>query len=99
MVSAQRRPRVPRGGCNVAAATWDEAKPEIKAKIARKAARLARQAAHAAGRAKPGMKTRLFFWMMRAMQTGAWSNPADRAHWQRQGWLGAARPWKKTPRA
>ena len=92
-------PRVLRGGCNVAAATWDDVKPEIQAKIARKAARLAKQAVHAAGRTKPGLKTRFFFSVMRGMQTAAWANPADRAHWQRQGWLGATRPWKPTPRA
>ena len=44
---------------------------------------------------KVGFKTKAFFMLMRMLQQANMaSGPADKAYWEKMGWLGKGRPWK-----
>ncbi len=46
-------------------------------------------------RVKVGLKTKALFMMMRMMQQKGWgSGEAEKEHWEQNGWMGKARPWK-----
>lgn len=43
------------------------------------------------------LKTKLMFNMFAFMQkSDMGSSPAEKAYWEKQGWLGKERPWKKS---
>lgn len=48
------------------------------------------------GHVKPGIRTKLYFEVMRKLVKGDW-NKADVAYWKEQGWTGKNRPWKEIP--
>ncbi|MDO5136717.1 MAG: NAD(P)H-dependent oxidoreductase [Eubacteriales bacterium] len=80
-------------GFGIAATSWTRVKPKVRAKIERKTTALANKIRKQNGRAKPGLKTKGFFAIMRILQKGGLSE-ADRSYWEEKGWLGRKRPWK-----
>lgn len=79
-------------GAGVAATSWDEIAPKVKAQVERKTSAIADRIKGRTGSVRPGLKTRVFFNIMRMMQKNGW-NPADKDYWQDRGWLGKNRPW------
>lgn len=67
-----------------------------RADIDRKCRRIASDIRSKEGRSPFSLHQRLMFAIFRSMQSGkaAW-NETDRVWWERQGWLGKERPWKK----
>ena len=84
-------PKVYRFPVRVAAMSWDGVKN--KEKIRQKADRIARKIIRKNGKAKPGVKLRFMFSMMRQMHKKNDWTPLDKEHWQRHGWLGRTRPY------
>ena len=84
--------RIYRLGVAVAAMDWNHASAKKKAGIERKTSALARKIAARQGRAKPGLKTRLWFALIRLLMKKGW-NERDVEHWRQHGWLGKDRPW------
>ena len=79
---------------NVFAVNWDEVKEDKRAKLQARADRIAARIRRQVGRAKPGLKTRGFFTMIRFMQKKQIMKCAcDRTYWEQNGWLGKSRPW------
>lgn len=44
------------------------------------------------GRVKPGIKTRMFFHIMRILNKKGW-NKVDSLYWEKKGWTGKEKPW------
>ena len=84
-------PKVYRFPVRAAAMSWDDVKG--KEKIHQKADSIARKIIKRKGKAKPGLKLKFIFNMMRQMHKKNDWTPLDKAHWQRHGWLGKARPY------
>ena len=84
-------PKVYRLAAAVNAVSWDEAKGKerINAKINKIAQKIIRKN----GKAKPGIKSRFMFNMMRQMHKNNNWSPLDKEHWQRHGWLDKERPY------
>lgn len=78
-------------GMNVQATSWDGIKPEKREKAVRMAEAVANKIRR--GRARPALKTKVYFAVMRMMQKCGW-NAADMEYWKEKGWLAKARPWK-----
>lgn len=78
----------------VSAMGWKDVSEKTRAKITRRVQKLSAKVLYSAGHAKPGFKTKFIFGMMRGMQSGNSWMPRDRAHWEQNGWLNNARPWK-----
>jgi len=78
---------------NVRAINWEEVPAKRKARIEKAVARLAAKIVKRLGKVKPGLKTKAVFKAMGMMQKlGDW-NPADREHWEKNGWLSGKKPW------
>jgi len=75
----------------VAANSWAQVKN--KNNIVKKTAALAKRINDKQKKAKPGLKLRLMFMIMRMMQKGNDWSPLDREHWEKQGWLAKQRPF------
>jgi len=86
-------PLVYRWGVSVAAANWETVQPEKKKELERKADQIAAKIVRRAGKARPGVQTRLMFAVMRLNQKKNEWNPRDSAHWRELGWLDRKRPW------
>lgn len=72
---------------------WDYMDEKKKSALERRAKRLAARVGRAAGRVKPGLKLRAWFWLMTLVRrTNA--IPGDTAYWKEHGWLDGGRPWK-----
>ena len=87
-------PRICTFGAAVQAAGWEQVSDEKKSLIEN---RLDRMAKKLSGHGQPavGLKTRFLFGMMRKMQAAGWgSSPEEKEYWEKNGWLGSARPWK-----
>ncbi|MCM1259269.1 MAG: NAD(P)H-dependent oxidoreductase [Roseburia sp.] len=69
----------------------DKKKREIDRKTSEIAAKIKRNA----GRVRPGILTKGFFWMMRMANKRGGFNPADKEYWKSMGWLGRRRPWRR----
>lgn len=78
-------------GLNVQATSWDQIKPGKKEKAMRMATAVANKIKRR--RVRTSLKTKAYFAVMRMMQKSGW-NAADAQYWEKQGWLGKARPWK-----
>ncbi|MDD3840524.1 MAG: NAD(P)H-dependent oxidoreductase [Clostridia bacterium] len=78
---------------NVNASSWEEVPDKIKRSIINEIPPLALKIKKKIGHAKPGMKLKLMFSIMRMMQKSNNWNMKDRDYWQKQGWLGKERPW------
>ena len=85
-------PLVYRFPVRVAAMSWDEVKD--KEKINDQAEKIARKIIKKAGKAKPGLKQKFMFSVMRQMHKNNDWTPLDKKHWTDNGWLGKVRPWK-----
>ena len=81
-------------GPGVAAATWEGVSEKKKAAIDRATSRLAGKIVRRCGKVKPGLKTILFFNLMRLVQKKVRICPRDVEYWTEKGWLGNKRPWK-----
>ena len=78
---------------NVRAINWERVPAKRKARIEKAVARLAAKIVKRSGKVKPGLKTKAVFKAMGMMQKlGDW-NPADREHWEKNGWLSGKKPW------
>lgn len=87
-------PYVKSFGIAVQAMNWDQVSDRKKARIEKKVRRIA-AAVRRKRRVRVGFKTRFIFGVMRMMQKKDWgASPVEKAYWQQQGWLAAARPWK-----
>ena len=80
-------------GVNVAAVRWDGVRASKKAAIDTATTRLAAKIVRRRGRVTPGIKTRLFFWLMHFIQRKGFG-PLDAKYWKEKGWTGSSRPWK-----
>lgn len=89
--------KIYRYGKSVAASAWEEVPEKRKRAIAAHVQGLASKVAKTKGRAKPGLPAKLMFGIMRMGAKAGW-NPADQQYWEKQGWFGKARPWKKASR-
>lgn len=80
-------------GVGVAATSWNEVNEKTKEKVEAKATALAKKIRSNYGKVKPGIKTKVFFNIMRLMQKNGW-NKADVEYWKEKDWLGKKRPWR-----
>lgn len=71
----------------VAASSWDEVNHKKRARLKKKVKRLGRQINAKSGNVKPGIKSRLLFYMMGKMQKRMGSNPVDITWWETNGWI------------
>lgn len=82
-------------GISVQASSWDGVAAKKKATIKKDMKALARKLKIDQ---KPGipLKTRMIFGMFAKIQkSDMGSSPTEKAYWEKQGWLGKERPWKK----
>jgi len=86
-------PKVHRLAFSVQAMGWNGVKDPVREKIARKIESISRKMK--AGKYRPRISQKFIFHMFRKInqQPNHW-NPADKEYWERNGWLGEARPWK-----
>ncbi|RCX21085.1 NADPH-dependent FMN reductase [Anaerobacterium chartisolvens] len=78
--------------CN--ASVWENVPEKIREKIIKRAEVVSQKVKGQLGKVKTGIKTRLLFGIMRRVQKSNNWNVADKGHWQQNGWLGKARPWR-----
>lgn len=83
-------------GISVQAMNWDGVVAKRKSKIEKNMEALAKKILRHGTPSVP-LKTKLMFNMFSFMQkSGMGSGPAEKAYWEKQGWLGGERPWKKS---
>lgn len=80
-------------GKNIRAADWDGVNEKIKLRIRADIETYAERIKAVGKNAKPNLKVKVLFYIMRFMQKRFHYNPADVAYWEKQGWLEKARPW------
>ena len=86
-------PRIYKYGVAVQATAYEQVSDKIKKKIEHKTTVLAKQIKKNQGNARPGLKTRGFFFVMHLAQKKGF-NEADSIYWKEKGWTGKKRPWK-----
>ncbi len=86
-------PKIYRYGLAVQAVAWKGVKKSIRNKMEKDMDVLAKKINRNAGRIKPGIKIKSFFFMMHLLQRKGF-NEADRIYWKEKGWTGRKRPWK-----
>ena len=82
-------------GFAVQAMRWEQVAEPKKRQIQKQVQKLT---THLSTGRKPAvpLKTRFLFELMRKMQaSGMGSSPAEKQYWEKMGWLGRSRPWKK----
>lgn len=80
-------------GVAVAATDWNGISEKKKNAIEKTTSKIARKIKNNSGNVKPGLKTKVFFWIMHLMQRNGF-NPRDVEYWNTKGWTGKKRPWK-----
>jgi len=85
-------PKVYRFPVRVAAMSWEGVKS--KDRISAGIDKIARKIVSKNGMAKPGIKLRLMFSIMRQMQKRNDWAALDKKYWEDREWLGKARPWR-----
>ncbi len=85
--------KIYRYGCAVKATDWSGVSEKKRKAIEKATDRIAAGILKRQGRAKPGLKTKGFFYLMLRLQKNGW-NKRDVAYWREQGWLDKKRPWK-----
>lgn len=80
-------------GLAVSATSWDKVNSKKKKIIEKKTNSIAKKIQHKNGKVKTGIKTKAFFYLMRALQKNGW-NEVDVKYWNEKGWSKKARPWK-----
>lgn len=86
--------KVYKHGAAVNETSWDRVKEKKKQSEDKKLSALAGKIKARQGRVKPGIKTKMFFVIMRMMQKNGF-NKADMDYWKEKGWTENKRPWKK----
>ncbi len=87
-------PKIKTYGVGVQAMNWAGVSDKKKSQIDKRTDRIVRslQRNH---HPKAGMKTKVFFLMMRKMQQGNRSaSISEKNYWEKEGWLGKVRPWQ-----
>jgi multimeric flavodoxin WrbA len=79
-------------GVSVQAVSYNTVPEKIKRKIEKKTAYLAQKINMRNGNITPGLKTKVFFHIMRIVMKKGW-NQADVSYWKEKGWLEKKRPW------
>ena len=87
-------PKVHRIPVRAAATSWGDVSARTKAKIGARLDKIASEIKSKNGKAKPGLKLKFMFTMMRQIQKANNWAPLDKKHWEDMGWLGKARPWR-----
>ena len=85
--------RIYKYGPGVAAANWEGVSAKKKAALDRATSKLAKAIVRRYGKVKPGLKTKLFFNLMRLVQKKWGFCQSDVKYWTEKGWLGSKRPW------
>ncbi|MCR5666948.1 MAG: NAD(P)H-dependent oxidoreductase [Eubacterium sp.] len=85
--------RIYKYGMRVAAVDWSKISATRRQKIDKALTHIAAKIVRRQGRVKPGLKTKVFFTIMRLMQKKGF-NPSDNEYWKQYGWTGTKRPWK-----
>jgi len=79
-------------GVGVQAVSFKEVPENIKRKIEKRTTSLAQKIKKKNGNITPGLKTKVFFHIMRLLMKKGW-NQADVNYWKEKGWFGKKRPW------
>ena len=79
-------------GVAVRAVSFKEVPEKIKSKIDKKTTSLAEKIKKKNGKINPGLKTKVFFYMMRLFMKKGW-NQSDVNYWKEKGWIEKKRPW------
>lgn len=88
-------PKIYKYGINIHSMSWTRVNDKVKSKMEYKSARIARRLAKNYGKVRPGLKTRIYFEVMRMIQKKAGLCETDLNYWHERGWDGSNRPWKK----
>lgn len=80
-------------GNAVAATSWEQIGDKKKKAIDKAMDAIAGKIRKRQGRVSPGLKTRVFFHIMRLLQKNGW-NERDVRYWKEKDWTGKNRPWK-----
>lgn len=80
-------------GIAVAATDWNSVNDKKKTEIEKATSSIANKIIKNHGKAKPGIKTKGFFNLMRMLQKKGW-NETDVNYWKEKGWDKKSRPWK-----
>ncbi len=80
-------------GIGVAAVDWNGVSDKKKQAIERRITKLSRKIRGRYHKVKPGIKTKVFFSIMRLLQRNGF-NERDVSHWKNMGWIGRNRPWR-----
>lgn len=86
-------PKVYRYNKSVNAASWEAVPDKIKNPIKKDISKLAGKVRANIGKARPGIKLKFMFNIMRMAQKSNDWNMTDRNHWEEKGWLEKDRPW------
>jgi multimeric flavodoxin WrbA len=89
-------PKVFAFGLNMGALDFGSLNAGKIEKIKKRIKKIANKTTKLTGKAKPGIKTKLWFAAMRLNQKSNTWNMADREHWEDKGWLADGRPWKNS---
>ena len=79
-------------GVGVHAVSFKEVPEKIKSKIDKKTTSLAKKIKKKNGKITPGLKTKVFFYIMRLFMKKGW-NQSDVNYWKEKGWIEKKRPW------
>lgn len=80
-------------GMAVYETSFDRVSNKVKIKIDSKTTAIADKIKKNLGKAKPNIKTKAFFNIMRMMQKNGWCE-VDKTYWSQKGWDKKDRPWK-----
>ncbi|MGN0630609.1 MAG: flavodoxin family protein [Ruminococcus sp.] len=80
-------------GKGVSAVDWKQVSEKKKRSIDNAATSMAKKIVRRAGKVKPGLKTRIMFFIMHLLQRNGF-NKRDADYWREKGWTGKVRPWK-----
>jgi len=80
-------------GKAVFTAGWDTVSPKKKARIEKDMVRLAKKIQRSCRKSSPSPMPRILFYLMRFMQNHILDSPADKAYWEKEGWLKRHKPW------
>lgn len=86
-------PTVYKLGLAIRATSFSQVSDKTKSKIDKKTTLIVDKVKKKYGRVNVGIKTKLYFGVMRMLQKGEW-NEADKIYWQERGWNLKNRPWK-----
>lgn len=81
-------------GAAVMETSWERVSDKKKSKINRKLDIIAGKIKDSHGRVTPSIKTKALFYAMRIFHKKGFF-PNDAEYWQKKGWFGKTRPWKK----